>query len=265
MMFCALAMAAALISGVDQSTGAVELRNVQACYGRYGPTRTKLEVAPNEELMFRFVIAGLKTTTEGTTDALLNVTLADASGREVINQTQPIRTPTPFGADFVPGTTNLVIGPTASPGEYQLRVTIEDKLATSSARFVRKVTIRPAGFSIINPRFFVDPARSLDGPCGGLIGQTMYFRAQIAEPSRKDGRTAVTMKLRLTDLEGHDVMRAPVIVHREMTSDFDYHALAVEAEMPLGRSGEFLLWVTAIDENTKQEVTQQLPMTIAMP
>lgn len=250
---------------LSPATFALELRNVQACYGRYGPARTKLEVAPHEELMFRFVIVGLKTDKDGKTDALLTTTLTDANGHDLLSRPQAIRETLPFEAESCPGTASLLVGPTAAPGEYQLRVTIEDKLGGGSTRFIRKVVVQSADFRLLSPRFFVDPARTLPGPCGGLVGQTLYVRTQIAQPSRRDDWIACSLKLRVVDLNGKDMLQTPVVIRREVRSQQDYQILALEAELPLSAAGDFRLVLTATDENTKQEATLELPLVISWP
>ena len=132
--------------------------------------------------MFRFAIAGLKTGADGKTNAILTITLVDAAGKEVLNQAKPVQAVVPYGIDACPGTASLIVGATAIPGDYSLRVSVEDKLAVGSARFVRRVTVKPAAFRVLNPRCFVDPALTLPGPCGGFPGQTLYLRVQAADP-----------------------------------------------------------------------------------
>src|SRR4051794_11957136 len=102
------ALATILAALLCPSLYAVELRNVQCCYGPYGPVRTKLEVCPYDELMFRFVIAGLKLDAEGRTDATLTIALTDATGNEVLNQVRPVRTAFPWG-ETCPGTAGFVV------------------------------------------------------------------------------------------------------------------------------------------------------------
>jgi hypothetical protein len=244
---------------------AVELRHVQCCYGPYGPVRTRLEVAAHDELMFRFVIAGLKLDAEGKTDATITIGLSDAAGNEILNQVRPIRVSLPWG-ETCPGTAGVVIAPTAVPGEYSLRVIVDDKLGGGSARFARKVTVVPAEFRVLNPRFFVDSARTLPGPCGGFAGQTMALRVQGALPKKSDdGRTSVTLALRVFDLEGNELSRQPVIAKREATDGREYQTLVIEAELPLARSGELLLRITLTDEVTTKHTTLELPLTIVQP
>lgn len=258
---------AALVSAVicPAVHAAVELRHVQCCYGPFGPARSGIEVAAHDELMFRFVIAGLKLDAEGKTDAILTIGMSDAAGVEILHQTRPIRVSLPWG-ETCPGTAGLVVSPSAPPGEYSLRVVVDDKLGGGSARFARKVVVVPATFRVINPRFFVDHPRTLPGPCGGFAGQTLALRVQAALPKKGvDGRTAVALTLRVFDLEGNELSRHPVTARREAADGREYQTLVIDAELPLSRAGELLLRLTLTDEISSKQSTLELPLTVVQP
>lgn len=251
--------------GLTSAASAIELRGIQACYGSLGPVRTSLEVSPLDEVVFRYTVASLRPAADGSAEFEVAITLVDASDKITLRESRTHRVELPWGGDSAAHATSVVVGPAAAPGEFTCRVVVTDKNGGGSAQFSRKLTCRKAGFRLINPRFFADAARSVPGPASGLVGQTNYLRVQATEPMWASGRSAVSLRIEVVDLESKPVAIRPIVARRESDRGGPFRGLAVEAAVPLVRPGEFQLRLTLIDELAKQEDVLMLPFTVSNP
>ena len=64
----------------------LEIKNIQAAHGPYGPERTSLEITPFDEIYFRFQLQGVKTDAEGKTDVEETIKLTNSEGKTVFEK-----------------------------------------------------------------------------------------------------------------------------------------------------------------------------------
>src|SRR5262245_35136589 len=89
----------------------VEITEVQASYGPYGPERPSLDVYPHDEVFFRFHIAGAKTDDDGKVDGELTIQLHNAEGKPVFNQNGKVQRQLQLGGDSFVSQAYITIGP----------------------------------------------------------------------------------------------------------------------------------------------------------
>jgi hypothetical protein len=243
----------------------LEIRSIQACHGPLGPARARLEVTPLEEVVFRFVVAGLKPAANGEFQFDVAYSMTDSAGKVVLSDTRRHQVIAVMSSDTTPATAAIQIGPTAPLGDYSLKVTVTDCNGGGDANFSRRLTCKPGEFRAINPRFFHDAARTSPGPAGGLAGQSTYLRVLAAGPKWEAGKSSVALRVELTDLEGNVVSRQPVTTRRELTEGGPFRAIALEAWLPLAKPGEYQIKLTVIDEIARREDVIMLPLTVGSP
>ncbi|MBX7103930.1 MAG: hypothetical protein K1X57_07605 [Gemmataceae bacterium] len=243
----------------------LEIRNIQACHGPLGPARTRLEVTPLEEVVYRFVVAGLKPAANGEFQFDIAYSMTDSTGKVVLSDTGRHSVVAVMSGDATPATAAIQVGPTAPPGDYTLRVTVTDCNGGGDAHFSRRLTCKPGEFRAINPRFFHDAARTTPGPAGGLAGQSIYLRVLAAGPKWEAGKSSVALRVELTDLEGNTVSRQPVTTRREITEGGPFRGIGLETLLPLAKPGEYQIKLTVIDELARREDVITLPLTVGSP
>src|SRR5205823_14418607 len=87
----ALASVAWLILSWSSSAQAkLQIENIQASYGPYGPERKSLDLYPFDVLFMRFTVTGLKTAAAGNVDAVIKMRWADAKGNVLDETTYPL-------------------------------------------------------------------------------------------------------------------------------------------------------------------------------
>src|SRR5262249_14434083 len=81
----------------------LEIENLEACYGQFGPARKVLDYYPNDTIFFRFTVKGARADPEGNCDAEVTWKILDGSGKELVVMRMPAKGPQPcFGCDHFP-------------------------------------------------------------------------------------------------------------------------------------------------------------------
>ncbi len=258
--------AAMMVSGTAAHAG-LEIRDVQASHGRFGPERTA-EFYPSDEVFFRYLITGVKADGEGRVAGELNLTLEAPDGRVLLDQTSPISGVTALGGGTLPGTATVSLPADIAPGPYTLTVTFRDKQSSEKASFRRTLDIKPAEFAAVAVRFSYDAEGEVAAPVGGLVGQTLHFRLKAIGFARTAGRIDLEMLVRVLDAEGRPTMPVPVRAILE-TDDADVVKRVTDVNLngnlTLNRAGDFTLSITVTDRVGKRTTEFEAPLHVASP
>jgi hypothetical protein len=246
----------------------VRFEGVQAAYGPLGPERKTLAVQPLEELLFRYRLTGLEPDAKGRVKGELRVVVTDKAGKEVLQQKSTVDGMLVLGGGTLPGTAFIRLPATAPPGEYTLTVTYTDSRSAHPAAFRRTLRLRPAGFALLNPRFFYDAEHRVNAPAGGLVGQPLFFRVNVVGLDRSAGKAVARMEVRVLDADGQDVMTSPIRAEIN-TADPEQvkraEAVAFSARMDLTRAGKFTFRVTVADEVAGKKDAFDAPLSVTLP
>jgi hypothetical protein len=246
----------------------VRIEGVQAAYGPLGPERKTLAVQPQEEVLFRYRIIGLEPDSNGRVKGELRVVLTDGAGKEVLQNKSAIDGLVVLGGGTLPGTASVRLPAAAAPGEYTLTVTYNDSRSPRPAAFQRKLTLKPAGFALLNPRFFYDAEHRVSALAGGLVGQALHFRLNVVGLDRAGGKAAARMEARVLDAEGKDVLARPIRAEFSTADPEEVKRAEVvtfHAQMDLTRAGKFKLRITVADGVTGKRATFETPLSVTPP
>jgi hypothetical protein len=262
-----LAVAALSVSAAP-ARAMLEIRNIQAAYGPVGPVRASADYYPGDEVFFRFLVAGIRTNAAGKLSFDMVVTFTGPSDIVLLNRTIPVEGVYALGSDSLPGSAQVTLGNDFSPGVYALTVTVRDKVAATEARFRREITINPAAFAIVAPRFFYDANGKAPAPVVGLVGQTLYFKLKVIGFDRSRDKIDVNLAVRILDPGTRRVISAP-IQFDESTDDVNVVKQATtvtfSGNMSLNRAGDFLLRIEVTDRMKNQSIALEMPMHVANP
>jgi hypothetical protein len=262
-----LAVAALSLSAAPART-TLEIRNIEAAYGPVGPVRPSADYYPGDEVFFRFLIAGAQLDAAGKMSCDLVLTLTGPGDRVLLNHAFPVGGVLALGGDSFPGSAQVALRGDAPPGAYALTVTVRDKVASTEARFRREITISPAAFVIVAPRFSYDADGKAPAPVGGLVGQTLYFKMKVIGFDRSRGKIDVNLAVRILDPGTRRLIIAP-IQFDESTDDAKVVKQATDVtfsgDMSLNRAGDFLLRLEVTDRTTNKSIALETPMHVANP
>src|SRR5260370_1142617 len=127
--------AVVLMFSAASAQAKLEIENIQACYGPYGPERESLDVYPFDELTFRFKVNGIQVDAERNVDTTASTQLADVQGNVLVANQFPTKAPLALGGKSYPYNLNVALDDQFPPGQYKLKVTVKDYLSGESASF----------------------------------------------------------------------------------------------------------------------------------
>jgi hypothetical protein len=246
----------------------VEIKNVQASHGPYGPERTSLEIYPLDELFFRFQVTGVKTDPDGKIDGELIIQMKNADGKTVFDQKGSIQRQTMLGGNTFASYAFINIGAKVPPGEYTMLVTFKDRLGADSASFEKKVICKAPTFNIIVPRFYRDGDQKMPGPVGGMVGETMHFRLKAIGLDKSKKQIKTTMTVHILDENGNQIMPKPLVVKAELLNPEEVEkatSATFNGAIVLNRTGDFTLKIIVEDLQGKQTTTFTAPMKVSAP
>jgi hypothetical protein len=100
----------------------LKLERIQAAYGKLGPERPSLDFYPGDEVFFRFLITGVRTTAEGGAKVEETILLKGPDGKEMVNQTVPAKeSVVPLGGGTLPGSAFLRLPAEIAPAPTHWR------------------------------------------------------------------------------------------------------------------------------------------------
>ncbi len=246
----------------------LEIRDVQAAHGPLGPQRTSLRVAPGDEIVFRYRIAGIRTDQDGRAQAELRLQVTDADGKALIDNKEAIGGILALGGQTLPGTARVSFGPDTPAGDYRLRVSISDKLGAGTASFERELTCTEPAFALVKLRFSRDEAGEIACAAGGTLGQTLHIRCAAVGFERAKASPRVVFTLQVLDTGGKPLMPRPMraeVAPGDAGRITQIESMAFQGLLVLNRVGEFRLHISATDEVGKQKAEFVAPLRVTAP
>ena len=264
-----LALATLLLLGsVTPAFAKLQIKDAQASHGQLGPARKDLDYVRGDELYVRFMVVGFTSDADGRLVGELAFTVTDAKGHVVVKQAVPLQQTLALGGGTFPAHVAVTVGDELPVGEYTLKVTITDNLARAADSFEKKFTCKEREFALVAVRFSQDPENKVPAAVGGVVSQTLYFKARGVGFDKSTGELDVEMTIQVFDSTGKPVMPKPIrsVVHNE---DADVvktvTVIALRGELTLNRPGEFVLKVGLTDKITKKTVTFEAPLKVTNP
>jgi hypothetical protein len=246
----------------------LEIRDIKAAYGPLGPERTSLAVVPGDEVVFRYMIAGIRTDEAGRARGELRMRLTGPDGKVLIDNKEAMGGVLALGGQTLPGTAQVSFAPDMPPGDYKLVMTIRDTLGAASASFERTLTCTKPAFAMVRLRFSQDEAGEIASGAGGILGQTLHIQCKAVGFARTRTKLGVVFTLQVLDTEGKPLMPKPMRV--EISSqDAEKVAEAVSVDyqgrLTLNRAGAFRLHISATDMVSNQKAEFVAPLRVTAP
>jgi len=246
----------------------LQIANIKAAYGPLGPERQSQVYYPGDEVVFRYLLTGVRSNAKGEANVAIFVQIADASGKILQKTTTPTKGVVALGGGFVPGTAQAALGDSMKPGTYRLAVTATDNLSGETASFDRDITLEKTTFISVTQRFFLDAEGKLPGSAGGLVGQPLYYRLGLIGFDRSQGRIETRMELDVLDEERAHVLAKPTkgaYKNADRAKAARISQVSFSGLMVLNRAGNFTLRFTFTDAVSGQTSRFEVPIKVTDP
>jgi hypothetical protein len=247
----------------------LEIQDIKAVHGLFGPERKNLECLPGDQVFFRFMVNGVKLDADGKMDATVTVHLADADNKQLLDSKGPLQGVLALGGSSLLSDASVNFGDNIPAGDYTLTVTVKDTLSKETASFTRKLTVRPMEFGIVAPRLSYDAEGKVPASPGGLVGQVLHYRFKlIGFDTAKNSKIDAEMKVDVLDAKGKPTMPKPIVacvkqddpdIIKKITS------LNFNGNLALNRSGSFTLRLTVTDKVGNRTTKFEVPLKVTAP
>jgi hypothetical protein len=246
----------------------LEIGNIQAAYGVFGPERKSLVYHPNDEILFRWLLTGVKTNAKGEVDIAILVQIANADGEVLMEKTSPLKGVAALGGGCAPAYARATIAEALGPGTYHVRVKAKDNLSGDVASFERGVTLNATEFTSVAQGFFLDADGNVPSAAGGVLGQHLHYRLGVIGFDRSKGRIETHFDLEILDENGKEVLTRPfkdTYKVDEAASAKRISLITFKGSFGLNRPGKFTLRFNFTDPIGAQNARFEVPLHVTQP
>lgn len=257
----ATVLAGLLLMVVGQQP-ALQLKNVQATYGTFGPVRTAGPLLPGDILTLPFDIDGVTVKDGKATYALSTEVLSQGK----VQYRQPAKDQEvllALGGNTLQGVAQFEIGLNTPPGEYEFKVSVTDSATKQTQSFTQKHTVAPKGFGLVRLTTTLDA----DGEGHTTLlqaGQTLWVNCSAVgfERDRTTTQPNLTFKLSVLDASGQPSGGKPFTGTVDKDIPAMIAALPGQFPLPLNRAGKFTVVVEATDNLAKKSSKLAFPIDV---
>src|SRR4029079_6173962 len=108
----------------------LEIKNLRSTYGPLGAVREDAKIIPGDFIFMMYDIEGLKVDTKARKASFVTtVELLDKGGKVLFQRETPMELLVTLGGNRVPGDLNVIIPSQQKPGNYKVRLKVEDRNA----------------------------------------------------------------------------------------------------------------------------------------
>lgn len=273
-MWTTLALMSALSWTPAADGGQLEVKNARFTAGIFGQDRKSNEFLPGDMVVLSFDIEGLKTTDNGTAEYSIGWSLIDKKGKAVVEKApQQMSVTCTQGGSRLPTFLLSEILPDTEPGEYTMKLTVEDTRAKAKAGLERKFVVKPLAFGIIRPGLIYISlkeeqagAAPLFAPPLAVPGQSLMVNFSVTGYRTQGDKEKVNLgvEMKILDESGQPVLKKP-FSGEATTLDDDLKKLGyIPFQLPiqLTRGGNYKVVVTATDKIARKTETLTLDLKV---
>jgi len=246
----------------------VQIENIQACYGPFGPERKSSDLYPFDILFMRFAVTGLQTAATGNVDATVKMKWTDAKGKSLDETSFPSTGILHLGGNSFLAFVHLRMPDQVPPGKNTITVTVTDNLSKETASFERQFTGHKPKLQIVGLEFFHDADGKLPSSTNCPPGEPLHFRLRAIGFDRSKEKIHTILAVQTLDADGKENLPKPLL--------FDFQeedARAIQrtgfvfftGRIGLNRVGKFTLRLTVTDRMTDQSTKIEVPVTVTAP
>ncbi|HTU20989.1 MAG TPA: hypothetical protein VMG10_23255 [Gemmataceae bacterium] len=251
-----------VLAAAPAETG-LSLKHVRSTHGLLGPLRRDETVAPGDILFVCFDIDGIHVDAEGKVRYRMGMELSDAAGKVVFRQApKEQEVHASLGGDRVPAYAHLSVGLDTPPGDYVMKVVVEDLASARKQSLTRKIKVLARDFALVRTTVTLD--EDAHWPLAVFTcGQVVWVHGSAVGFARgRDKQANVVAQMRVLDASGK-----PTLAKAE-TGMLDEDLPTKQLGMPfaflltLNRPGKFTVELQARDQVSGKKSKMSFPIVV---
>ncbi len=262
-MWTTLAVLAALHSAVAADASSLKISRVRLTYGPHGPVRPSASLLPGGNLVICFTIEGLTTTPAGAIEYSTILEILKDGKSLFKKEAMPERSVPSLGGNQVPATVSLDVGFESPPGDYTVRVTVNDLVGKQSQTFDQKVKVKEPDFGIVRISTTSDQEGRSPTAVPGY-GEMLWVNFAAVNFARdpKGKQPDLAFEMHIFDDQGKPTTPTPFIGAVKGMVPEQARAVPGQFLIALNRPGKFRVVLKATCRLCKKTAEASFPLTV---
>jgi len=244
--------------------GQLSVSNVRTTYGALGPARPSNRILPGDLVCLCFDVKGLQANSMGKVHYGVGLEANDNKGAMVFKkEPSDVQLPIPGSGKAVPVCAKVNVGLASPPGKYDLKVTIADRTAGTTATVTRNYEILPPEFGIVRVSLTSDRAGENFAAAfsPGRPGW-INFTAVGFSRDKTEGQPHLHASMRVLDQHGNSVFSKPFSGVIRQGVPVQAEAVPMQFQFVLAQTGRFTIELQATDEISGRKTTVNVPIQV---
>jgi hypothetical protein len=234
----------------------------------WGATRPGNKYLPGDVFFLSYDIENLAVDKTGKVSYRMTMEVLDKNGKPQF-KTDPEKTEiiSSLGGARLPAFAVAPVGTDAPPGEYTVKVNVEDVATKKKIEMVKKFEVTARDFGIVRPNASIDFEAKTPAPTIAAVpGQAVWFHFGIVGFKRdeKTRQPNIALEWRVLDENGKPTLDRPIPgeINEKSKIDESWSLVPNSFLLTLNRPGKFTVEVKAIDKLTDKTAMLKFPITV---
>jgi hypothetical protein len=244
--------------------GQLNLANVRTTHGPLGPIRPGNKILPGDLVCLCFDVQGFQVNSAGKVHYGVGLEATDSKGQMVFkNAPSDLELPVRTSGQPVPVCAKVEVGLASPPGKYDLKVTVVDRTAGTTASVTKGYDLVPLEFGIVRVSLTNDREAKVSAPTfsPGHPGW-INFTAVGFGRDKIQGQPHVTAAMRVLDQQGRSVLPHPSSGKISEGVPDQVGAVPMQFKLTLTQTGRFTVELKATDETSGRTATVTFPIQV---
>ena len=268
-MLTSLAFLAALSLAPGQT--ALSLTNSRPTYGALGSPRPDSKVLPGDRFYIAFDIQNIKENDKGQVQYTMAMEVTDSKGKIQYKQEEPkdrfLNAENHLSGARLPAFSFVDVGLDMPAGKYTMKVTVNDKVAKTTANVSQDFEVLPLGLGLTHLETSYDPKGEIPAPTIAVPGQSLIlsFAAVGFSRDKAKGQPHFTVEMTIID----NATKKPTLA-KPFAGEFtqvpeNHKVLPLQFPLSLNRPGKFTVELKLTDLLAKKSATLSFPLEVVGP
>jgi hypothetical protein len=261
----ALFLAVQPAAGRQPASAGLSLDNVRPTHGYLGAVRKENTYLPGDTVFIAYEVRNLTVDDAGKSSYGIGMEVDDPAGMRIYRQVPTAQTALNFlGGNTVQSVAHLQIPFEQKPGEYTVKLTVEDKATKVSKTVEQKVRVLTPEFGLIHVATSADRDGKVPRVPVGVVGESIFVNFAVVGFQRDPGKKQpnVEVAMRVLDEKGKATASRPLTGKADADIPADFKLLPLQFGLALTRPGRFTVEVSATDRLSGKTAQVSFPIRV---
>jgi hypothetical protein len=263
-MLTTLLLALAVQSAPAQGKS-LTIANDRLTHGYLGPARKNADFLPGEVVFVAFDILNMTFDAKSRASYSISLEVLDGSGKVLFREVPRNLTARNYlGGNKLQGVAQLQVPIESKPGEYTLRVLVEDRANKTSTSLERKARVVNGDFGLIHVHVSADPDGMVPRSPVGIVGETLYMNFAVVGFGRDQDKKQpnIQVAMRLLDDKGKATTPQPLTGKADKDIPPELKIVPLQFAVTLDRIGQFTVELNATDKTSGKTSKVSFPTKV---